>query len=149
MKLHDWNFTASKQSNKCFQTTGLSFSIGGLIFFVDIINKYPKRCANPFVSIQLGGGGAGRPLDWINKLGGSPCQPLPSPRLLRHSLHAPHHAPAPLRKQAKRTGTNGGGLDPSRRAKLHVAKRWLRGVRRLAVKPSLGHSGVKMIMLLR
>ena len=50
------------------QTTGLDFSIGGFISVVDVINKHQKGCANPFVSIQLGG--AEWPLDWINKLGG-------------------------------------------------------------------------------
>ena len=43
------------------------------IFFLFLSDsrRFNSICANPFVSIQLGAGG--RPLDWINKLGGDTC----------------------------------------------------------------------------
>ena len=52
----------------------IGFFIGALISFVDIIHKCQKRCANPIVPIQLGGGRG--QLDWINKLGG--FEPFPA-----------------------------------------------------------------------
>ena len=48
------------------QTTRLHFSIAGFESVLDIINQYQKGLANPFVSIQLGGGAH----DWVNRLGG-------------------------------------------------------------------------------
>ena len=58
---------SSKINKKApLQTTGINFSTGGFISFLDLVNKYEKRWANPFVSIQPGG--AGWPPIWINKM---------------------------------------------------------------------------------
>ena len=55
--------------------TGMDFSTWGFVFFIDIINKFQKGCANPYWSIQpLEGRG---PPTWINKVSGW-LNPLPT-----------------------------------------------------------------------
>ena len=68
-----WNDTIvpSQLPNKTkakIVTTRLIYSTVRFICFLDIIKKYQKGCANPFVSIPNWAGGEGGPLDWINKL---------------------------------------------------------------------------------